>query len=544
MVLFYIYTMKKQLAVILFTLGTVAYSLAQPSYFAAAGSPDTLLSILRVHLNWGTNVLSTDSFTYVFERGLVRFKKDGTVDLMNQYNYRFSQARISVNKVMNTLGSIQTTNGKNANFKTAFATLSPDGTFLRTTMYNTSVGKYQIGKDFQFLRNNQKIIVGHTGDTNSKHSSWIMKIDSSNTVIWSNVAVNQNANRFKNVFVDKAENIYAIGEINNKTSISNMLVVKYNKDGQMLWSKGYGGHTIEEFYDAIFTKDDELYLVGQSISYAPNGGLSDAVLIKLDTAGNVLRANAYGGKGSELFTAILEGENGEVNISGIKLPGTQECKSNDFSCQDYWFVKVDKEGKMLHSNIFGRDTIYDHLYDMTYASDGGIYISGSSKVDIYDTGRPAYGGPTLLYSDDEFQSFCSSITDISATEKTITYDIQPGIDSIAWITDIQDSSMQVATEDIMHKLDFKFMCNTVSVEENVSTGSRILFPNPANASFSISGIKGATTLIVYSLNGQKQIEQSMNQTESVDISNLPNGTYVVVVQNKEGVFREKLVVQR
>ena len=62
--------------------------------------------------------------------------------------------------------------------------------------------------------------------------------------------------------------------------------------------------------------------------------------------------------------------------------------------------------------------------------------------------------------------------------------------------------------------------------------------------FSISGIKGATTLIVYSFNGQKQIEQSMNQTESVDISNLPNGTYVVVVQNKEGVFREKLVVQR
>lgn len=85
--------------------------------------------------------------------------------------------------------------------------------------------------------------------------------------------------------------------------------------------------------------------------------------------------------------------------------------------------------------------------------------------------------------------------------------------------------------------------NAISDFQNQKEIGR-LFPNPANASFSISGIKGATTLIVYSFNGQKQIEQSMNQTESVDISNLPNGTYVVVVQNKEGVFREKLVVQR
>jgi len=312
----------------------------------------------------------------------------------------------------------------------------------------------------------------------------------------------------------------------------------------MLWSKGYGGYTIEEFYDAILTKNEELYLVGQSISYAPNGGTSDAVLIKLDTAGNVMRANAYGGAGGELFTAILEGENGAINIGGIKLPGTQKCANSAVSCQDYWFLKVDKNGEIMHSSVFGRDTLYDYFEEMTYASDGGIYISGSSKVDIYDTGYPAYSGPVLLYSDDEFQSFCSSITDIPATEKTITFDIQPGIDSIVWITDIKDSSMQVVTEDIMHKLDFKFMCNTVSVEENANVESKVLFPNPANSSFSIAGIAGIHHLSVYNLNGQKQIEQSLTQNDKVDISNLSNGTYVVVIQNKEGVFREKLVVQR
>ncbi|MFQ3326308.1 MAG: hypothetical protein ACI8YC_000944 [Salibacteraceae bacterium] len=541
---FYIYSMKKIVLVFLFILGAIVSSSAQSSFFAAAGSPDTTLSLLRVHLNWGTHVLSTDSFTYVFERGLVRFKKDGTVDRMEKFNFRFSKVITSEKSQLNALGTIEGGPNATVKVKTAFSTLSYDGTFLNTSLYNTSVGAYQVAQDFQMLEKNQKIIVGQIGDTNSKHSAWIMKTDSSNAVVWSSVAVNKNVNRFKKVFVDKAENIYAIGEIDNKTSISNMLVVKYSKEGNMLWSKGYGGYAIEELYDAIMTKDEELYLVGQSISYAPNGGITDAVLLKLDTAGNVLRANAYGGAGGELFTAILEGENGELNISGIKLPGTAECSNSDFKCQDYWFVKVDKTGSILHTSIFGRDTLYDHLYDMTYAKDGGIFICGSSDIDIYDTGRPAYHGPTLLYSDDEFQSFCSTIADIPAKEEPINFELKPGIDSIMWITDIRDSSVNVVPEDIMYDLDFKMMCNTVSVKENDNADSRILFPNPANSTFSIRGIEGVYDLVVYNLNGQKQIEQSITQNDLIDISNVPNGAYVVVLQNKEGLFIEKLVVQR
>ena len=80
------------------------------------------------------------------------------------------------------------------------------------------------------------------------------------------------------------------------------------------------------------------------------------------------------------------------------------------------------------------------------------------------------------------------------------------------------ATVNVVPEDIMYDLDFKMMCNTVSVKENDNADSRILFPNPANSTFSIRGIEGVYDLVVYNLNGQKQIEQSITQNDLIDIS--------------------------
>jgi len=203
--------MKKNIIVFLLVFCSRLSSNAQSSYFAAAGSPDTVGPTLSVHLNWGAHVLNTDSFTYVFEKGFVRFEKDGNVSAMIQSNLSFTQVKNNQRTKIDAIGFTLTEMGIKPNFKTILSELTFEGRFTKSTMYNVPYGYYQTGKDFEYLKNNQKIIVGHIGDTNSKHSAWIMKTDSANAVLWSNVAANENANRFKKVFVDKAENIYAIG---------------------------------------------------------------------------------------------------------------------------------------------------------------------------------------------------------------------------------------------------------------------------------------------------------------------------------------------
>ena len=39
------------------------------------------------------------------------------------------------------------------------------------------------------------------------------------------------------------------------TGVGNGLIVKYDKDGNVVWSKFYGGNAHEEFYDVIVVND-------------------------------------------------------------------------------------------------------------------------------------------------------------------------------------------------------------------------------------------------------------------------------------------------
>ena len=71
----------------------------------------------------------------------------------------------------------------------------------------------------------------------------------------------------------------------------------------------------------------------------------------------------------------------------------------------------------------------------------------------------------------------------------------------------------------------------------------LLYPNPTNGSFQISGAPSHATLEIRNMTGQLLSSFRLKGTNSVDVSDLPQGMYQAVLRSKNGVKLQKLVVR-
>ena len=86
----------------------------------------------------------------------------------------------------------------------------------------------------------------------------------------------------------------------------------------------------------------------------------------------------------------------------------------------------------------------------------------------------------------------------------------------------------------------------INKHQNISNEVTV-YPSPTSGSFTVSGITQGQIFVVYNCLGQK-IETrnvaSMQTTIHIDISNQPNGIYLLRIQNKDGsIVAEKKVLK-
>jgi hypothetical protein len=101
---------------------------------------------------------------------------------------------------------------------------------------------------------------------------------------------------------------------------------------------------------------------------------------------------------------------------------------------------------------------------------------------------------------------------------------------------------------------------TVNIRQAVPTGLQNqtkaedlinIYPNPSNGEFVLEltangkELKGNTVLI-YNIMGEKVFEQQLltNSKQTIDVSNLANGTYLINVNSELGSFHKKIIIQK
>jgi len=91
-------------------------------------------------------------------------------------------------------------------------------------------------------------------------------------------------------------------------------------------------------------------------------------------------------------------------------------------------------------------------------------------------------------------------------------------------------------------LEYFFPAQPLSVTDYEQELDFKLYPNPATDSFSLS-VKDEAQVTLFTISGRKVLEKTVTQNDSIDISGLNRGIYLVVVKNYRGMKTKKLIIK-
>lgn len=181
---------------------------------------------------------------------------------------------------------------------------------------------------------------------------------------------------------------YIVAGISDSTDINSVThngsddvyVIKLDSSGNIVWQKMYGGSYGDYAYSIRQTADGGYIVAGFSFSKditgVANNGASDIYVIKLNSIGDVVWQNMYGGSGRDYANSIQQTSDGGYIVAGesysTKISGIT---NNGYA--DYYVIKLDSSGHIEWQNMLGGSS-YDSACSIQQTGDGGYVVAGNS----------------------------------------------------------------------------------------------------------------------------------------------------------------------
>ena len=150
------------------------------------------------------------------------------------------------------------------------------------------------------------------------------------------------------------------------STASDFYLVKIKPDGTPEWSKTFGGSTYEEGYSVQQTNDGGFIFTGRENSFGP--GDFDIYLVKTGSNGNLEWSKTFGGTANEEGYSVQQTNEGGFIIAG----STASFGAGD---KDIYLVKTASDGTLEWSQTYG-GTNTEHGYSVQQTNDEGFIITG------------------------------------------------------------------------------------------------------------------------------------------------------------------------
>lgn len=244
------------------------------------------------------------------------------------------------------------------------------------------------------------IVAGHSQSSNFDLSMnhggfdwWIVRLNNNGSIIWQKTLGGSNDEYLRKIIKTHDGNIICIGDTkSNNGDISHyndqidFWVAKIDLSGNLIWEKCYGGVNIDIGYAVCTTDDGNFMIAGSTESQFPyienNHGLSDFLLIKIDSDGNKIWQKTYGGSGNESCKSIKKSNNGGYILIGNSTSINGDL-SNNYGQQDVWMLKIDNDGQILWQQNFGGSND-DFINNFTEDYEGNFVIIGETYSFDFD----------------------------------------------------------------------------------------------------------------------------------------------------------------
>jgi RHS repeat-associated protein len=171
------------------------------------------------------------------------------------------------------------------------------------------------------------------------------------------------------IATDSAGNSYVAGYTSSfGAGGQDVLLVKYDPSGNLLWARTWGGSSDESANGVLVGGDGSVYVVGGTQSFG--AGWYDVLILKFDSSGNLIWARTWGGGSYDVGHDLSLDTNGNLEIAAEAYgfcPG---------SCA--LLLTMSTSGDILATRAWKGPATYDAAYSLTVDANGNTILAGIS----------------------------------------------------------------------------------------------------------------------------------------------------------------------
>ncbi len=162
--------------------------------------------------------------------------------------------------------------------------------------------------------------------------------------------------------------------------------VRLTANGDLLWTKAFGGEEIDNSYASIKTNDGNYIMIGDSRSIDQDitnpKGIADAWVVKFDDNGNKIWQKSFGGTQFDTSRSIVQRTNGDFILSGHSRSNDGDLTKNN-GVNDVWVFIIDENGSLKLQQSIGGSSL-DYGADAIETTDNKILVVGNSESNDLD----------------------------------------------------------------------------------------------------------------------------------------------------------------
>lgn len=231
----------------------------------------------------------------------------------------------------------------------------------------------------------------HDGDLAQKHSDtnyWLVKTDKTGEIQWKKVLGSPNYDKAESAKQTNDGGYIVVGYVNGTGDNVQVLngdydiwVAKLDSAGNLLWTQNFGGSNKEEAYSIIETSDNAYLLCGLTQSNDKDvshcAGKSDMWLVKFAEGGAIIWEKSFGSVNYEVAYSVVENSSGNYLVVGYSDSNDSLVVGNHGSW-DEWILLLSPSGEMLWQKCLG-GTDREVAYNVITCKQGGYLVTGTAK---------------------------------------------------------------------------------------------------------------------------------------------------------------------